>query len=495
MMPCIQKVSRGFLSSKQVFIIIPFLMDQTPKSSKTVSFYTVGCRLNQAETSIFVDRFQSQGYQVVEFGEPTDLLILNTCSVTEGAEADCRRVVRKILRTSPEAFVAVTGCYAQTGMAQLSTIPGVDLIFGNQFKMDLPAYLQTLPDWSKKQEPAIRYSRHLDRETFVIEGTGAYEHTRANLKIQDGCNFMCSFCLIPYARGRERSRHIDDALREAEALVKRGHKELVLTGVNIGRYGLQASSLLALIQQLEDIDGLERIRISSIEPTTIPDELIDFMASSSKLCRYFHVPIQSGDDRILQAMNRRYSVQDYVTWIQRVVDKIPGVCLGTDVMVGFPGESDSQFANTRAVLADLPLAYFHVFSYSERPGTPALRFPNKVESGTIKQRSRELTKLSQDKRMWFYQRGVGTNVEVLFESQKAGGLWTGFTDNFIRVGVPCAEPVANQIKNVLVTGVMDGLAVGKMMDSVLPSDQHAQSPSPRMGETVLPPSRWELVVP
>ena len=193
-------------------------MDQTPKSSKTVSFYTVGCRLNQAETSIFVDRFQSQGYQVVEFGEPTDLLILNTCSVTEGAEADCRRVVRKILRTSPEAFVAVTGCYAQTGMAQLSTIPGVDLIFGNQFKMDLPAYLQTLPDWSKKQEPAIRYSRHLDRETFVIEGTGAYEHTRANLKIQDGCNFMCSFCLIPYARGRERSRHIDDAIRNPRRL-------------------------------------------------------------------------------------------------------------------------------------------------------------------------------------------------------------------------------------------------------------------------------------
>jgi len=470
-------------------------MGQTPKNSQKVSFYTVGCRLNQAETSIFVDRFQSQGYHIVEFGEPTDLLVINTCSVTEGAEADCRYVVRKILRTSPHAFVAVTGCYAQTGMAQLSAIPGVDLIFGNQYKMDLPVYLQALPDWSKKQKPAIRYSRHLDRETFVIEGTGTYEHTRANLKIQDGCNFMCSFCLIPYARGRERSRQVDDALREAEELVKRGHKELVLTGVNIGQYGLHASSLLTLIQQLEGIDGLERIRISSIEPTTISDELIDYMAESTKLCRYFHVPIQSGDDQILQAMHRRYSIQDYVAWITRVAKKIPDVCLGTDVMVGFPGETDSQFANTRAVLADLPLAYFHVFSYSERPGTPALRLKNKVESLTIKKRSRELTRLSQEKRVWFYQRFAGTTVAVLFETQNAGGLWTGLTDNFIRVGVPCSQRVANEIRSVLITGVMDGLAVGKIEDSKFPSGIHFPKPIHEMKETVLAPSKSELVSP
>lgn len=433
-----------------------------------VAFYTAGCRLNQSETAVLTDRFTNMGYERVAYGEPTDVLVLNTCSVTENAEADCRRVIRRTLRHSPRAFVAVTGCYAQTGLNTLRHLPGVDLVLGNQYKMLLPDYLREMPHVQKHASTFIRHSGSISRKDFVQEGVGEYATTRANLKIQDGCNFMCSFCLIPFARGRERSRLSDDAVREAEQLVERGHRELVLTGVNIGRFANGSEGLLDLIQRLERIHGLARIRISSIEPTTIPDALLEYMSTSSKLCRFLHVPVQSGDDGILSAMNRRYTVKEYRVWVERVVQKIPDVCVGTDVLVGFPGETDREFSATYDVVRDLPLAYAHVFSYSARPGTPAARLGNPVPSAVIKTRSRLLSRLSATKRAQFCQQFLDRDCLVLFESTGKDGLWTGLTDNFIRVSVAGSGSLANQLRQVRLTGVMEHAVLGKLADKEPP---------------------------
>ncbi len=433
---------------------------------KHVTFYTVGCRLNQSETAVLTDRLTGMGYQKVAYGEPTDVLVLNTCTVTENAEADCRRIIRQTLRRSPHAFVAVTGCYAQTGVTILQNIPGVDLVLGNQYKMLLPDYVEELSRVRKHSAPVIRHSGMLDRDDFVQDGVGAYATTRANLKIQDGCNFMCSFCLIPFARGRERSRLIEDTIREAERLVERGHQELVLTGVNIGQFANGSTGLLDLIRRLETIPGLARIRISSIEPTTIPDALLEYMGTSRKLCRFLHVPLQSGDDAMLSAMNRRYSVREYMAWVERAVRAIPDLCVGTDALVGFPGETDRQFSETCRVIQDLPLAYAHVFSYSARPGTRAVRMGRAVPPPMIKARNHRLTQLSRTKRLQFYQRFLDQECLVLFESMSGDGvLWTGVTDNFIRVGVPHSGSLANQIRPVRLTGVTERVALGQLMDA------------------------------
>ncbi len=430
---------------------------------KKVAFHTIGCRLNQSETAVLADRLKTIGYERVEFGAPTDLLVLNTCSVTEGAEIDCRRAIRRTLRQSPQAFVAVTGCYAQTGLQAIQTIPGVDLVLGNRFKMNLPDYVRPEVITEKFSLPKMLHTRTIDREDFLQEGVGDYATTRANLKIQDGCNFMCSFCLIPFARGRERSRQLDDAVREAEQLVDRGHKELVLTGVNIGQFASGGLGIIDLIQRLESIPELARIRISSIEPTTIPEALLDYMASSSKLCRFLHVPLQSGDDEILHGMNRRYTVKEYADWVCHAARKIPDVCIGTDLMVGFPGESEQQFDNTRSVVADLPLAYFHVFSYSTRPGTAATRMDNHVPAKTIKARSKNLFELSRGKRADFYRQFVDRRMSVLFESSESAGWWSGLTDNYIRVRVPSTTVSSNEIHTVQITGAMGEAALGHVI--------------------------------
>lgn len=435
--------------------------DQTLERPRA-SLHTVGCRLNQAETALLADRLKKDGYELVGPDQPTDLLVLNTCSVTEHAEADCRHLVKRTLQQSPHAFVAVTGCYAQTGAEALRLVPGIDLIVGTQFKMNLPDYLPAPAALSKQPAPQILHTKKIDRDDFVLEGTGDYETKRAHLKIQDGCDFMCSFCNIPLARGRERSRRLDDVLREAEALVTRGHRELVLTGVNLGQYACDGHSLLDLIKKLEQTPGVARIRISSIEPTTIQDELLDYMARSEKLCRHLHIPLQSGDDGILQAMNRRYRMRDYMALVEKAVRLMPDLGLGTDIMVGFPGEGEKEFANTRSRLSDLPFAYYHVFSFSKRPGTAAARMRDRVHPATVRARSRQLAQLSRTRRLAFYQKQIGRTVAVLFETRDAKGFWTGLTDNYIRVGLFTDQDLTNRFKNVLLTGVMDGLAVGQL---------------------------------
>ena len=435
-----------------------------------VAFWTIGCRLNQAETALLKDGFRRRGFLPVEYGQDTDVLVLNSCTVTERAEADCRRLVRQTLRQSPQAFVVVTGCYAQTGLEALRQIEGIDLIVGNQFKMQLPDFLPPVPQQVKRSVPHVHHKR-MDPENFLLEGVGDYSTTRANLKIQDGCQFMCAFCLIPFARGRERSRFVDDAVREAKELVERGHRELVLTGVNIGQYQDEDIDLLGLISRLEAIGGLERIRISSIEPTTIPGGLLEHMKSSQQLCRFLHVPLQSGDDRILRAMNRRYSVREYQVAMECAMHMIPNACFGTDVMVGFPGEGPTEFSNTLTFIQDMPFAYLHVFSYSPRAGTASTKMAGQVPPGVIKERSRILRELSWQKRKAFQQRFLGRELAVLFE-EEVNGTWTGLTDHYLRVDVRSSLDLKNTIQSVLATGVMTDRVMGLLNPLPVSSPLH-----------------------
>lgn len=408
------------------------------------------------------DLLRKKGYRLVEFGEDTDLLVLNTCSVTESAEKDCRYAVRKTLRHSPQAFVAVTGCYAQTGAALLQSIPGIDLIVGTEFKMKLPEYLPPPKHLQKRTAPELQHSRTIDREDFILPGTAYSDSTRALLKIQDGCDFMCSFCLIPFARGRERSRVLIDVLREAKELTDAGYRELVLTGVNIGRYRQEGASLVDLLRQLEAISGVARIRISSIEPTTVTEDLLEHMAHSSKVCRYLHIPLQSGDDRILEAMNRRYNLREYEALMDRALAFMPDAGFGTDLLVGFPGEDEESFERTREAATRLPFSYFHVFSYSERPGTAAARLESSLSPGTVQKRRQILTELSREKALSFSQRHIGQTLPVLFEKGERQGLRTGTSGNFLRVGLASKLDPAGTIQDVTITGIMDGLAVGEL---------------------------------
>lgn len=430
---------------------------------KRASLHTLGCRLNQAETAVLAARLRHDGYHIVEYGEPTDLLVVNTCSVTEDAERTCRYVIRKTLRHSPDAFVAVTGCYAQTGVQQLRTIPGIDLIVGNQFKWDLPSCLPAPHDLKKQPDTEVLHTRTIDREDFTLPTYGEPDSTRALVKIQDGCNVMCSFCLIPFARGHERSRLRDDVIREAEILVAGGYREIVLTGVNIGQYRQDGLNLVGLIAQLEAINGLDRIRISSIEPTTITMDLIDRMASSSKLCPYLHIPLQSGDDTILASMNRPYNIEKFVHLIHRAVAEIPNLGLGTDVMVGYPGETEKAFEHTLDIARELPFAYFHVFTYSPRPGTAATKVPNQIPVAVARERAKILADLSRLKRLAFAERYIGSTVSVLFESGSADGFRVGVTANFLKVSVPSALDLTNHLKEVRIIGASDRWAMGQLI--------------------------------
>ena len=432
--------------------------------TKRASLHTLGCRLNQAETSVLESRLRRDGYEVVEFGKPTDLLVVNTCSVTEEAERTCRYVIRKTLKHSPDAFVAVTGCYAQTGAQELKTIPGIDLIVGNQFKWDLPRFLPPQQSLHKQPTPGVFHSKTIDREDFTLPCFGEPDSTRALLKIQDGCNVMCSFCLIPFARGHERSRILDDLLHEAEALAAAGYQEVVLTGVNIGQYNHKGVDFVGLIDRLETITGIRRIRISSIEPTTVTRDLLSHMASSTKLCPYLHIPLQSGDDRILLAMNRPYGVEQFTSLIERAVSTIPGLGLGTDLMVGFPGESEAAFRHTMELVRRLPFSYFHVFTYSKRPGTAAAKLHDEVPIEIARRRAKNLTELSRQKRVAFAQRWIGATIPVLFESGETENLRLGTTAHFLKVGVQSPVDLTHQIHQVRITGASDRWAVGCILD-------------------------------
>jgi len=410
------------------------------------SLHTLGCRLNQAETAIIAKSLQQAGYDIVDFGQQADITVINTCTVTEQADSKCRQAVRKTIKKNPETFVAVVGCYAQMAVDTIKEINGVDLIVGNEHKLKILDYLDGL---GKKDSPLIIHSPKISREEFTIENHGLYDNsTRANLKIQDGCNFVCSYCIIPKARGPARSRKLDDIVKEANALAGLGHKELVITGVNIGTYQSEKYNIVDVVTEVEKIDKIERIRISSIEPTTIPENLIYKIAESDKMCKHLHIPLQSGDDNILSSMRRKHSVQEFINFVEFVNKTVPEVGIGTDVMVGFPGEGRAEFVNTKILLADLPISYFHVFTYSDRKGTSSVKMPNKVDYHDKKDRTRILIEQGKRKKYAFYEKYLGSETSVLFEQRNKSGNWTGYTSNYISVEVSSDEDIHNQIRTV-----------------------------------------------
>ncbi|MCC6797341.1 MAG: tRNA (N(6)-L-threonylcarbamoyladenosine(37)-C(2))-methylthiotransferase MtaB [Candidatus Hydrogenedentes bacterium] len=428
---------------------------------KRASVHTLGCRLNQSESAILTEQLHAAGYDVVPFGESADLGIINTCTVTGEADSKSRQLVRSFIRRNPSAYTAVIGCYSQMGHKALSEIEGVDLIVGNQEKLNVLAYVAQ----GKNDAPLVVRDR-IEREDFTIEIVGETNTARrANLKIQDGCDFMCSFCIIPFARGRARSRAWNNLLDEANQLVDRGAKELVLTGVNVGTYDFQQKSVLDVVDALNEIPGLVRIRISSIEPTTIQMELFDRMNDTAHgLVPYLHIPLQSGSNAVLSAMKRRYTREEYIAFVELAHDSVAGICIGTDILVGMPGESDEDFAQTALLLASAPIHYSHVFPYSERSGTPATRMEDKIDPQTKALRSARIRQISARKRRAFYDSHLGADVEVLFEHQE-NGAWLGYTGNYVRVAVRSHEYLENELRTVRVDEIIGDYAMGQVLDT------------------------------
>lgn len=425
----------------------------------TVSFHTLGCKLNFAETSMLGKQFLDRGFSVVDFGTPADVCVINTCSVTGRADRECRQMVRRAIRTSREPFVVVTGCYAQLEPEEVASISGVDLVLGAREKFEIFDHIGGL---EKKLYPHVFVSDINTVDSFGASYTTKVgDRTRAFLKVQDGCDYNCSFCTIPLARGASRSQSMDRCVMQARELVNQGFKEITLTGVNVGDYGKSSDyNLLHLLRQLVDVDGLERIRISSIEPNLLTRELVEFVASEEKMCNHFHVPLQSGCDEILRPMRRRYNSKFYADLIHRIRETIPKCGIGVDVIVGFPGETDEYFETTRRFVETLPVSYLHVFTYSERPNTPASSVAGSVEPKIRFKRNEVLRSIGIGKKREFYSTHIGKTLSVLAEGDVEGGMRFGFTENYVRVGVPSSVR-PNTILPVTISGIKNGRCIGR----------------------------------
>lgn len=420
---------------------------------KTVSLHTLGCKLNYSETSSISKQFVNRGIEIKEYGEKTDIFVLNTCTVTNNADRECKQIIRSVIRNNPETYVIVTGCYAQLQPGEISAIEGVDLILGTNEKFKLFDYIENfetegLSCFGKKQKAGIFVSP-LEDDNYVGEAFSSDidSRTRAFLKIQDGCDYNCSFCTIPLARGKSRSLEIDKVTENAKKIIDSGYKEIILTGVNTGDYhyedGVKKYKLIDVLYRLEKLD-IERIRISSIEPNLLSDDIIELVKSSDKFCNHFHIPLQSGDGEILKLMRRRYNLDFFGNLIQKLNEKIEDAGIGIDVIIGFPGETEKHFENTYNFLKSLQISYLHVFSYSERRNTLAVTLDGKVDIKERKNRSSILRNLSNKKRFEFYLKHTGSRKEVLFETGKDGTI-EGWTDNYIRVRSDFQKEFENKI--------------------------------------------------
>jgi threonylcarbamoyladenosine tRNA methylthiotransferase MtaB len=421
-----------------------------------VAFHTLGCKLNFSETSSISKQFLDRGYELTSFENKADVYVFNSCSVTETAERECRQLIRRALRQNPEAFIIVTGCYAQLRPELIAKIDGVDAVLGSNEKFNLFSILE---NFDKKElacisvtptenltEFGVSYSTDADLPALPFRQ--AVDRTRAFLKIQDGCDYNCSFCTIPLARGQSRSLPIDKVKAEFIKLLDAGYKEIILTGVNVGDYGKNINAdLFNLLKSLINIEGEFRIRISSIEPNLLSNDIIDLTANSEKLCNHFHVPLQSGSQRILRAMQRRYSANDYESLIHKIKSKIPDAGIGVDVIVGFPGETEEDFIHTHNLLRDLPISYLHVFTYSERPDTKAISLPGRVDFLERKRRNNILRILSEKKRANFNEGMMGTQHQVLFEKNKKDRWMQGYTSNYIKVKTEYDESAAGVLSD------------------------------------------------
>ena len=411
------------------------------------SFYTLGCKLNYAETATLERQFKDKGYEIVPFTEPSDVCVINTCSVTERADREARQIVRRALRTSPDAFIAVVGCYAQLDPEEIASIDGVDMVLGTSEKFRVFDFAGSL---KKNHSPKVFVSPIETVNDFGPAFSGGVDgRTRAFLKVQDGCDYNCSFCTIPLARGESRSQSMEACIAQAEQLAAMGYKEIILTGVNVGDYGKKNdSSLLNLLQALEGVNGIQRIRISSIEPNLLTEELLEFWISSEKICNHFHLPLQSGTDEILRTMRRRYTAAYYNNLISSIREKVPDAGIGVDVIVGFPGETEVLFERNFNFLHTLPISYLHVFTYSERPNTPSINFSGTVEPRIRYSHSNKLRILGQMKKSAFYQSQKDQVRSVLFEEEIKNNRLFGYTDNYIRVETPYHPLLENAIAQV-----------------------------------------------
>ncbi len=409
---------------------------------QSVSFYTLGCKLNFSETSTLARQLKEGGMQVKDFRDGADVYVINTCSVTEHADRKCRKVVNEALRYNPQAFVVVVGCYAQLKPQEIANIPGVDLVLGAAEKFELAKHIT---DTGKRQQASIYNSPIKETNTFVPAYSSG-DRTRTFLKVQDGCDYFCSFCTIPLARGSSRSASIADVVKQATEVGNMGAKEIVLTGVNIGDFGVQTGEQFAdLVAQLDQVETVNRFRISSIEPNLLSNDIIKFVAQSQRFMPHFHIPLQSGSDKILKLMRRRYQKKLYKERVETIKQEMPHACIGVDVIVGFPGETEEDFLETYNFLNELDISYLHVFPYSERANTTAYKMPDVVPNRVRGQRVDMLRILSEKKKRYFYEQHIQSQRTVLFEMEINEDMMHGFTDNYIKVSTPYDPLLANEL--------------------------------------------------
>ena len=411
-----------------------------------VAFHTLGCKLNFAETSEISKILTNAGYAKVEMTEHPDVLVINTCSVTDQADQKCRNIVRRAIKTNPDVFVAVVGCYAQLKPEEIAQIEGVSVVLGANEKFNILQHIQKSAE--ERQKIVVG---HIKEVNEFVPSFSSGDRTRTFLKVQDGCNYFCAFCTIPLARGRSRSASIADTLKQAELAAETGAKEIVLTGVNIGEFGTaNGETFLDLIKALDALPNIERFRISSIEPNLLTEEIIEFVAQSNKFMPHFHIPLQSGDDEILRAMRRRYRTDLYQSRIDSIKRLIPDACIGVDVITGFPGETDELFQNTMNFIQSLPVSYLHVFTYSERANTTALRIQDVVPIEKRQLRTNHLRMLSEKKKRAFYQAFTQNERTVLWEGVDEEGRMMGYTDNYIRLSKPFDSAQVNTLESVVI---------------------------------------------
>lgn len=437
---------------------------------KKVAFYTLGCKLNYSETSGISRMFEQRGYKKVAFNDQPDIFIVNTCSVTENADKKCRKIVREAQAINPDGYVAIIGCYAQLKPKEIAEIPGVDAVLGAAEKFRLIDLL----DGFVKEPSSAKVKVFASPIEEAVDYHVAYslnDRTRTFLKVQDGCDYPCAYCTIPLARGKSRSDTIENVVGSAREIAARGVKEIVLTGVNIGDFGLQngqrVETFLELVKALDEVEGIERFRISSIEPNLLTDEIIAFVAQSKRFVPHFHIPLQSGSNKVLGLMRRRYRRELYVDRVNKIKALMPDCCIGVDVIVGHPGETNEEFLETYHFLNELPVSYLHVFTYSERPNTLALDIKPVVLQSQRAERSKMLHILSDKKRRAFYESQLGKEQTVLFEDEALNGRMQGFTENYVRVSVQYDPLLINEVKKVRLTAINDeGLAEAEEIESI-----------------------------
>ncbi len=423
---------------------------------KKVAFYTLGCKLNFSETSTIARLFEDAGFAKVDFEDAPDVFVINTCSVTDNADKKCKQLVKKALKVNPDAFVTIVGCYAQLKPEEIGKIPGVDLVLGANEKFDILAYLEQT---DKKEEAQVSYQNIKETKEFIPSFSYG-DRTRSFLKVQDGCDYFCTFCTIPLARGKSRNASISETLVEAEKIAQTEIKEVVLTGVNIGDFGQgEGENFFQLIQALDKVDGIDRYRISSIEPNLLSNEIIDFcLSDSQKFVPHFHIPLQVGNDRILKAMRRKYERSLYAERVKQIKSLRTDCCIGVDVIVGFPGETDEEFLDSYNFIQSLPISYIHVFTYSERANTSAPKLGEFVPMEKRKERSKMLHILSDKKKRAFYEENIGSERTVLFEAEEEEGMMYGFTENYVKVKTPFQAELVNNFRKVRLTNIdRDGI--------------------------------------